>query len=79
MLYGLSADDADKKELADNRQDEEEVAEVEGSGRVEGWGIGCGVDFDLLRKASHNDKIILSFDKNVSLGKTDDHTVPFCL
>lgn len=40
FLYGLSADDADKRELADNRRDEEEAVEVEGSDRVKGWGIG---------------------------------------
>lgn len=54
-LYGLSADDADKRELADNRRDEEEIAEVEGSDRVEGWGIGGGLDCALLRRANHND------------------------
>lgn len=56
LLYGLSADDADKRELADNRRDEEEAAEVEGSDRVEGWRIGGGLDFDLLRTVNHNDK-----------------------
>lgn len=35
-LYGLLADDADKRVLADNRQDEEEIVEVQGSVRVEG-------------------------------------------
>ena len=64
LLYGLSADDADKTEVVDNHQDEKEVAEVEGCDRVEGWGIGGGVDFDLLRKPSYNDKIILPFNKN---------------
>lgn len=52
LLYSLSADDTDKRELADNRQDEE-VAEVEGFGRVEGWGIGGWMDFDLLRLANY--------------------------
>lgn len=55
LLYGLWADDADKRELADNHRDEEEITEVEGSGRVEGEGNGSGLDFDLLRTADHND------------------------
>lgn len=36
QLYGPSADDADKRELLDNRQDEE-IVEVEGS---VGWRAG---------------------------------------
>lgn len=40
LLYGLSADDADKRELADNRRDEEKVEEVGGSDMVEDRGIG---------------------------------------
>lgn len=49
LLYGLSADDTDKREQADNRQDEE-VLEVEGFSRVEGRG-----DIDLLRIANLSD------------------------
>lgn len=52
LLYGLTADDADKRELADNRWDEEEVVQLEGSDRMDGWRIGGGVDFDLLRTAT---------------------------
>lgn len=36
LLYGLTADDADKRELADNRWDEEEVVQLEGSDRMDG-------------------------------------------
>lgn len=41
LLYGLSADETDKRELVDNRRDGEEAAE-EGSDRVEGWGLEVG-------------------------------------
>lgn len=84
LLYGLWADDADKRELADNHRDEEEITEVEGSGRVEGEGNGSGLDFDLLRTADHNDilyiykKFIVPPYKRISLKKVNDHTMPFC-
>lgn len=42
LQYGLSADDADKRELTDNRWNEGEVVEAEGSHRVEDWGLEEG-------------------------------------
>lgn len=52
LICGCSADDADRREQGDNRQDEKEVVEVERSDRVEGWGIADGVDFDLFGTAT---------------------------
>lgn len=76
--YGPSADDADKRELLDNRRDEE-IAEVEGSDRVEGWRIRGGLDFDRLEQQTimtFYEKMILPSYKMVWQGKADDHTVP---
>lgn len=58
LLCGLSADDADRRELGDNRQDEKEAVEVERSDRAEGWGTADGEHFDLFGKtATHRDTI----------------------